>query len=77
METKDVNLDEHWVNLIFAHNTSDAKGWSLRGHNPKEKTKGWFQYIILSSGCNTKEEAIERAKEFTVTYVFTEKIMSV
>jgi len=55
-----------WDNLIFTHNAPhESKGWALRGHRKEIKSKGWFQMTILSEGCETKDEALEKAIEFT------------
>ena len=55
-----------WDNLIFTFNAPhEPLGWGLRGHRKTEKTKGWFQMTILSSGCSSKAEAIEKAIQFT------------
>lgn len=79
MDVSGVVLSEHWDNLIFTNDdpgNPDETNWALRGHRKQEKTRGWFQMVILSSGCATKAEAIEKAKPFTVEYVFTDKIMA-
>ena len=55
------SFDEFWSNLIYTFNAPDTKkGWALRGHYKTEKTKAWFQMILLSEGCETKEEAKEK-----------------
>jgi hypothetical protein len=62
----DIEPLTYWDNLLFTCDApNEVKGWALRGHRKTEKTKGWFQMTILSQGCSSKEEAMEKAIEFT------------
>ena len=53
---------ENWKNLIYTYNAPDATGWSLRGQPESLKSGGWFDMIILSTGCSSQKEAWEDAE---------------
>ena len=55
-----------WDNLIFdIQCPNEPRGWALRGHYRNGKPKSWFQMTILAQGCETQDELIEKAIEFT------------
>jgi len=53
----------------------EPKGWGLRGHDKKLKSKTWFEMIILSEGCNSRYEAQCKAIEFTKRVIEKEMIL--